>query len=367
MPTTTYLELDDQVTGANSNTWGDVADANMALMELAIARNISIATTGGTTTLTSAQNRYPIIRLTGVLASNATIIVRTAEKNWTFINATTGSFTVTVKTLSGTGKTIARGRAHKLYCDGTNVEFVRFPTILTANALGTADALTATFEPPFTAADLVDGTLVVVRANTANATTTPTFNPDGLGAVTITKFGGVALVAGDIRNVGYRMLLLYDGLSTRWELLNPSYQGLFGTANTFTALQTFSGGMLVTGSWFGTGNGVGAGGTVTQTTSKTQTVTLNKRSGLITMHNASLAAGATASFLFNNSVMTSPSFGNCIIIATTRAPFGNNKYDVQFDSMNSSGQCYCNVTNKTGGALAEAVEIYFLLLDVATS
>lgn len=221
MTTTTYLELDDQATGANNNTWGDVADANMAILEQAIARYVGIATTGGTTTLTSSQNRYPIIRLTGTLTSNATITVKTQEKNWIFINATTGAYAVTVKTSAGTGKTIPRGRAVKLYCDGTNVEYARYIGIPAAQAAGTVDAITATFEPVTTSAELQDGTLWIVEAAGANTTTTPTFNPDGLGALTITKNGGQALWVGDIRAAGHKLLLCYDASATRYELLNP--------------------------------------------------------------------------------------------------------------------------------------------------
>lgn len=235
MTTTTYLELDDQATGANNNTWGNVADANMAIIEQAIARMVSIATTGGTTTLTSAQNRYPIIRLTGILASNATIEVRTAEKNWIFINDTTGAFTVTVKTTAGTGKTLPRGRAVKLYCDGTNVEHARDVSIPMAQAGGTVDAITATFEPPVTSAQLQDGTLFIVEAGGANATTTPTFAPDGLTARTITKNGGQALAAGDIRAAGHKLLLAYDESSTRYELLNPLNP--LGTNPSFTTIE----------------------------------------------------------------------------------------------------------------------------------
>lgn len=238
MATTTYLEIDDQVNGSNSNTWGDVTDANLAILEQAIARNVSIATTGGTTVLTSSQNRYPIIRLTGTLSSNATIQVRTAEKNWIFINDTTGNYTVTVKTLSGTGKTLPRGRAVKLYCDGTNVEFARHTGLPSAQAGGTADAITATFEPPITASELQDGTTVIVEAGNANATTTPTFSPDGLTARTITKNGGQALVAGDIRAAGHKLLLCYDLSSTRWELLNPAMVAASDTAAGLVELAT---------------------------------------------------------------------------------------------------------------------------------
>lgn len=222
MTTTTYLELEDQTTGSNDNTWGDVLDQNMAYVELAIARVLGLSTTGGSTTLTTAQNRYPIIKVTGVLVSNATIVVRTAEKNWIFINATTGNYTVTVKTLSGTGKTLPRGKATQVYCDGTNVELIRPHGIPHAAAGGTADAITATFEPATTSAEIQDGYLWSVEAGSANATTTPTFTPDGGSSYTIKKLGAQALVAGDIRGAGHKLLLQYDASGGHVELLNPA-------------------------------------------------------------------------------------------------------------------------------------------------
>ncbi len=85
---------------------------------------------------------------------------------------------------------------------------------------GTADAITATYSPSITA--LVDGQLCHVRATAANATTTPTFAPNGLTARTIVKNGGVALVAGGIVGDGHELILRYDLTNTRWELLNPS-------------------------------------------------------------------------------------------------------------------------------------------------
>jgi hypothetical protein len=121
MPLTTRLEIDDQTNGSNNNTWGDVTDSNLQILEQAIAGVTSISTTGGATTLTSSQNRFPIIVITGTLVSNATINVRAAEKNWQFINSTTGAFTVTVKTPSGSGQTIGQGESRRFYCDGTNV------------------------------------------------------------------------------------------------------------------------------------------------------------------------------------------------------------------------------------------------------
>lgn len=86
---------------------------------------------------------------------------------------------------------------------------------------GTGDALTATFSPAYTS--LTDGLYIRVRAAAANASTTPTLNVNGLGAVTITREGGQALRAGDIGGAGHELILVYRSSAPRWELINPAY------------------------------------------------------------------------------------------------------------------------------------------------
>jgi hypothetical protein len=222
MATTTYLEWDDQATGANDNTWGDVLDANQTIFETAIARLLSLSTTGGTTSLTSSQNRYPIIVITGTLVSNATINVRAAEKNWIFINQTSGAFTLRVKTSGGTGKYIPRGRATKLYCDGTNVLSARAPGIPFAVAGGGVNAITASFEPELAGADLEIGqTMWLVEAAGANTSSSPTFTPDGGTTYNIKKYGNASLRGGDIYGAGHLCLFVLASAS-RVELLNPA-------------------------------------------------------------------------------------------------------------------------------------------------
>lgn len=88
-----------------------------------------------------------------------------------------------------------------------------------ADAAGTVDAITADFTQDIT---LSDKKIVAIVAAGANATTTPTFAPDGLTAHTIVKKGGNALVAGDIPGAGAVCLLEYNLANTRWELLNPA-------------------------------------------------------------------------------------------------------------------------------------------------
>ena len=88
-----------------------------------------------------------------------------------------------------------------------------------AIASGSADEIAATFSPPIV---LSNGMVVYVRATAANATTTPTFNPDNLGALPIVKGANLALSAGDIAGAGYWMILQYDQAFNKWVLQNPA-------------------------------------------------------------------------------------------------------------------------------------------------
>jgi len=93
----------------------------------------------------------------------------------------------------------------------------------TVTAAGTADALTATLG----LSSLPAGQMIAINAAAANATTAPTLtitlSGGGTVAGTITKAGGAALVAGDIRAAGHRLQLVYTGAG--FELLNPATIG----------------------------------------------------------------------------------------------------------------------------------------------
>jgi hypothetical protein len=84
---------------------------------------------------------------------------------------------------------------------------------------GTVDALTGTTSPA--APSLTNQLRVLVELAGANATTTPTFNLDGLGAKTIVKEGDVALAVGDMPGANARADLVFDGSLDKWILLNP--------------------------------------------------------------------------------------------------------------------------------------------------
>jgi hypothetical protein len=84
---------------------------------------------------------------------------------------------------------------------------------------GTANALTADFTPDVA---LVNGATILVRANAANTSLTPTLAVDGAAPKTITKQGSTALAVDDIKGAGHWLILTLDTVLDRWVLANPS-------------------------------------------------------------------------------------------------------------------------------------------------
>ena len=75
----------------------------------------------GSYTLTGTELNRIAYRFTGILTGNRTIIVPATVQQYWVDNQTTGSYTFTVRTSSGTGVTISSGERAILYSDGTNV------------------------------------------------------------------------------------------------------------------------------------------------------------------------------------------------------------------------------------------------------
>jgi len=93
------------------------------------------------------------------------------------------------------------------------------PAVPWAVAGGTANALTATYNPAITS--LTDGLELKFRAASTITSTTPTFAPNGLTARTIVREGGAALLKSDIIALA-EYTIVYNLANTRWELVNPS-------------------------------------------------------------------------------------------------------------------------------------------------
>ena len=73
-------------------------------------------------TLTDDEVNHALFKFTGALTGNINVIVPDQSHVYRCWNATSGAFTLTVKTSAGTGKTITQGKKRIVFSDGTNVE-----------------------------------------------------------------------------------------------------------------------------------------------------------------------------------------------------------------------------------------------------
>ena len=121
------LQLEIMATGENSGTWGQKSNTNLQILEDAIAGTEAITLSSSDVTLTDTQFTFgqqshaAILSLTGTLSGNVNVIVPTRSKTYLVKNGTTGDFTVTVKTSSGTGVVVDQGLTTLVRCDATNV------------------------------------------------------------------------------------------------------------------------------------------------------------------------------------------------------------------------------------------------------
>ena len=128
--TSANLKLTVQTTGENSGTWGQVTNTNLLILEQAIGGYDAVglnATTGATLLFSNgvlSNGKNQVLRLTGTITTNVNVVIpNSIEKTYLVENATTGAYTVTFKTTSGTGATwSATDKGYKIvYSDGTNV------------------------------------------------------------------------------------------------------------------------------------------------------------------------------------------------------------------------------------------------------
>jgi hypothetical protein len=109
------------------------------------------------------------------------------------------------------------------------------------------------------------------------------------------------------------------------------------------------------------GYGAGAGGTVTQATNKSTGVTLNTRSGQVTMNNAALNADTTVSFVLTNSSIAA---GDVLILNHIS---GGTAGSYLLNARSAAGSATIDVRNITAGNLSEAIVIAFALIKASTT
>jgi hypothetical protein len=153
----TDLKIELMVTGENAGTWGDKTNANLNVIQQAIAGFKSVSIAGGPQTTNLLINNSPdiatsdarnaVIKLTGTITGNQIVTVPTGiEKTYIVQNGTTGAFTVEFKQAGGTGTTFSTtDKGIKiLFADGTNINAVDLTTLSGTIATAQINALAVT-------------------------------------------------------------------------------------------------------------------------------------------------------------------------------------------------------------------------------
>ena len=105
----------------------------------------------------------------------------------------------------------------------------------------------------------------------------------------------------------------------------------------------------------------GDGGTVTQSTSKSTGVTLNKKCGQITMHDAQLAADTRVSFTLTNTTIAATDL--LVLNHVSGGTVGCYLLNAQC----AAGSALITVRNITSGAKSEGIVIGFALVKAVTA
>ena len=128
--TSSDLKLELITTGEKSGTWGTITNTNLQILEQAASGYISLAVGSGAVALSlanhaTANGKNLYYKLTGTLNANRTVTMPdSSERVFIVEDATARSssnYTLTVKTVSGTGLALPIGSTTILYSDGTNI------------------------------------------------------------------------------------------------------------------------------------------------------------------------------------------------------------------------------------------------------
>lgn len=138
--------------GEKTNTWGQIVNANMSILDRILSQVGSIALTGTTYTLTTStsgsltEGHYSLIKFTGSPGGTCTVTISPSsiQRIYTIYNAS--DETVTMTQGSGGNVSIAAGAARWIYCDGagSGAAVVDITTLLPIDAAGVSGALDVT-------------------------------------------------------------------------------------------------------------------------------------------------------------------------------------------------------------------------------
>lgn len=311
---TTNLLIEKPANGDDTDTWDVPVNADWDILD-AFAGNtttVNVVAATGTVALTSTQYRPRLFVFSGLLTANVNYQLPTGKGGqWSLLNSTTGSFTVTFSSAGGgTTLLLPQGKRTNALCDGTNV--------VIGGAQGGANA------------DITSLT----------GLTTPLTVPQG--------GSGAATLTGILKGAGASAFTVATAGS---DYVAP------GTATTFTATQTFSGTssviaeILSNAAEVATISATAATGTIAYYVSSQSIIYFTSSAAANWTVNLTLSAGTTLN--------TAMSTGQCVtvVFAVTQGSTAYYNSSVQVDGTTSG------VTTKWQGGTpiagnASGIDIY---------
>ena len=188
--TSANLKLTVQQTGENSGTWGQITNTNLLILEQAISgyNLYDITTTSVALSVSNgavSNGKNMVLKFTGNLSANTTVTIPDNIKRVYILHDTTtrGGFSLTFKTVSGTGVTLVNNKIHIVYSDGTNV------TDISGSSLANT-----TLQQVVSNGSTSDGTISV-----SNVTVTNTTNVSGITVSdNVTAANNITTTAGNM-------------------------------------------------------------------------------------------------------------------------------------------------------------------------
>ena len=174
---------------------------------LAFEGSQAITVTSADVTVSQLQSAYPVIIVSGTLTAARNLIFPAIVGEWIVQNNTTGAFTLTAKTASGTGVTLTQGQSTYVYGDGTNILFADSSKVASFNGrvgavtLNATDVTSALGYTPYNSTNPNNYAPASIQGQVFTSTGTFTI-PTGVSALKVTLLGGGGGGAGDDGNAG---------------------------------------------------------------------------------------------------------------------------------------------------------------------
>jgi hypothetical protein len=241
----TDLKLELMATGENAGTWGTKTNTNLNLIQQAIAgfQAIDVAASDVALSMTDASisnARNMVLEFTGTLtASRIVTIPDSIEKFYVVVDATThGAFTLTFKTVSGTGFLCVQGKSHFCYSDGTNI-----------NLISGAQIANTTLDDILNNGDTSNGTINISNITISAATTTNTISAGGAitGSSTLTITDNITSSSGTVSDLKGEVRSLPIVSAVSRTLIASDHGKVISATSTITVpASVFSAGQTIT-------------------------------------------------------------------------------------------------------------------------